>query len=75
MCSHFASYQPNVKILANEFIPQLCLEEQHDIWISCNSNKLHAIYPNVDRIPHCESVTLTLHMYTVSQKKTSDYIC
>jgi len=49
-----------IKIPPIEYIPrisQFCLKEWQDIWICCNSNKLHAIYPNVGRIPHCKNVS------------------
>jgi len=39
---------------ATEYIPgvlQFCLKEWQDIWNCCEGNKLHAIYPNVGRIP------------------------
>jgi len=44
-----------MKIMANKFIrriPQFCTKEWQDVWNSCEGNKLHAIYPNVGKIPH-----------------------
>ena len=43
-----------MKIPATEYIrgvSQFCLKEWQDIWNCCEGNKLHAIYPNVGRIP------------------------
>ena len=37
-------------------VSQFCLREWQDIWNCCEGNKLHAIYPNVGRIPHCKAV-------------------
>jgi len=28
-----------------------------DIWNCCEGSKLHAIYPNVGRIPHCKNLS------------------
>ena len=47
-----------MKIPLTEYIPgvsQFCLKEWQDIWNCCEGNKLHAIYPNVGRIPHCKN--------------------
>jgi len=49
-----------MKIPATEYIPgvsQFCLKEWRDIWNCCEDNKLHAIYPNVGRIPHCKNLS------------------
>jgi len=49
-----------MKIPATEYIPgvsQFCLKEWQDIWNCCENNKLHAIYPNVGRIPHCKNLS------------------
>jgi len=43
-----------MKISATEYIPgvsRFCLKEWQDILNCCEGNKLHAIYPNVGRIP------------------------
>jgi len=48
-----------MKIQATEYIPrvsQFCLKEWQDISNCCDSNKLHAIYPNVGRIPYFKNV-------------------
>jgi len=48
-----------MKIPATEYIPrvsQFCLKEWQDIWNCCDSNKLHATYPNVGRILHYKNV-------------------
>jgi len=45
---------------ATKYIPgvsQFCLKEWQDIWNCCECNKLHAIYPNVGRIPHCKNLS------------------
>ena len=49
-----------MKIPATEYIPgvsQYCLKEWQDIWNCCEGNKLHAIYPNIGRIPHCKNLS------------------
>jgi len=49
-----------MKIPATEYIPgvsQFCLKEWQDIWNCCEGSKLHAIYPNVGRIPHCKNLS------------------
>jgi len=49
-----------MKIPATEYIPgvsQFCLKEWQDIWNCCKGNKLHAIYPDVGRIPHCKNLS------------------
>ena len=49
-----------MKIPETEYIPgvsQFYLKEWQDIWNCCEGNKLHAIYPNVGRIPHCKNVS------------------
>ena len=49
-----------MKIPATEYIPgvsQFCLKEWQDIWNCCEGNKLHAIYPNVGRMPHCKNLS------------------
>ena len=49
-----------MKTPATEYIPgisQFCLKEWQDIWNCCEGNKLHAIYPNVGRIPHCKNLS------------------
>ena len=49
-----------MKTPATELIPrisQFCLKEWQDIWDWCEGNKLHAIYPNVGRIPHCKNMS------------------
>jgi len=49
-----------MKIPATEYIlgvSQFCLKEWQAIWNCCEGNKLHAIYPNVGRIPHCKNLS------------------
>jgi len=49
-----------MKISATEYIlgiSQFCLKEWQDIWNCCKGNKLHALYPNVGRIPHCKNLS------------------
>ena len=58
--SQWALYLHHTSISLAEYIPgvsQFCLKEWQDIWNCCESNKLHAIYPNVGRIPHCKNLS------------------
>ena len=64
-----------MKIPATEYIPgvsQFCLKEWQDIWNCCEGNKLHAIYPNVGRIPHCKNLT-HLHLLTGEDLPTCQF--
>ena len=52
-----ASLNSIIIIIKDIYIAQFCLKDWQDIWNCCEGNKLHAIYPNVGRIPHCKNLS------------------